>query len=301
MSVNPETVALLETDMRDPPVKPTAAAAPASRPVANVIEAAPSTIVSPRTANVGTATPAALPANPVSMQSVAAHASTVSLQLVALANGTDAAPDTANASKGLSNATDGAKGGTNDTNATKPKNRTNASDTNGVDAAKVDEEAASSGCAVKEDARAKAWFAETSAAGTPCVFGVDGDVRDEGSHCIFDNGDYGSNGWCYTSKDRSSWGSCNDQCPLYGPSKQLGTKIDNMGQMVDKVVDALDGTQKDNATNSTAKATENTKEEAPATDAPKAPAGPAPPKDSKPATDEAKETQAPVTTSKKPE
>jgi len=105
--------------------------------------------------------------------------------------------------------------------------------------ATVNETTTVTGCATREDTRAKAWFAETSPVGTPCVFGVDGDARDEGSHCIFDNGDFGSNGWCYTNKDRSSWGSCNDLCPLYGPSKQLGKKIDHMDKMVDKVAKAL--------------------------------------------------------------
>jgi len=94
----------------------------------------------------------------------------------------------------------------------------------------------------KEDPRVKAWFTETSPVGTPCVFGVDGDVRDEGSHCIFDNGEFGSNGWCYTAKDRSSWGSCNGDCPLYGPSKQLGKKIDHMNKQVDKALEALNKT-----------------------------------------------------------
>merc|ERR1719160_1097971 len=124
------------------------------------------------------------------------------------------------------------------------------------------------GCAVRDDPRAKAWFAETSPEGTACVFGADGDVRDEGSHCIFDDGAYGSNGWCYTSEDRSSWGSCNDKCPLYGPAKQLGKKIDHMDKMVDKVLTKLNTKS---ATDNTEKVNEDTendaKKETPATTA----------------------------------
>jgi len=148
----------------------------------------------------------------------------------------NAAPANASAPAGGTNATTGA----NATNATDATNVTNGTNATNATNATNETVPVPTGCAVKEDPRVKAWFAETSPVGTPCVFGVDGDARDEGSHCIFDNGDFGSNGWCYTSKDRSSWGSCNDLCPLYGPSKQLGQKLDHVDKMVDKVMGKLD-------------------------------------------------------------
>jgi len=139
-----------------------------------------------------------------------------------------------------SNATEGNATGEASPNITNVTNATNTT-TEEVNTTT----AGPTGCTVKEDPRATAWFMETSPEGTPCVFGVDGDVRDEGSHCIFDNGDFGSNGWCYTAKDRSAWGSCNDLCPLYGPAKQLGKKIDHMSKQVDTVLDKLNGTSKE--------------------------------------------------------
>jgi len=81
-------------------------------------------------------------------------------------------------------------------------------------------------CITREDPRASSTFYTTSPAGTPCVFGVD--PRDEGSHCIMEAGKYGSFGWCYTSKSRQSWGSCSESCPLFGPSKVLGAKINKI-------------------------------------------------------------------------
>lgn len=99
-------------------------------------------------------------------------------------------------------------------------NATNASNaTNGT-----------SGCATRKDERADGWLAETSPEGTPCVFGVD--PRDEGTHCIYENGDYGSNGFCWTSEDKSAWGSCNGNCPLYGPPAQIGKKIDGVAKQL---------------------------------------------------------------------
>lgn len=97
------------------------------------------------------------------------------------------------------------------------------------------------GCATRKDPRAKAWFAVTSPEGTPCVFGVDGDPRDEKSHCIFDGGAFGSNGWCYTKTDRSAWGSCNAHCPLYGSTATIGKKIEKVQKVIDTVVKALNG------------------------------------------------------------
>lgn len=99
--------------------------------------------------------------------------------------------------------------------------------------------AAPVGCATKKDPRATAWFAETAAEGTPCLFGVD--VRDEGTHCILSEGQYGSNGWCYTSMDFSSWGSCNEKCPLYGPAGTLGSKIEGVAKTVAEIHGMLNG------------------------------------------------------------
>eukprot|EP00927_Polykrikos_kofoidii_P042406 TRINITY_DN3632_c0_g1_i1.p1 TRINITY_DN3632_c0_g1~~TRINITY_DN3632_c0_g1_i1.p1 ORF type:complete len:398 (-),score=57.28 TRINITY_DN3632_c0_g1_i1:52-1245(-) len=81
-------------------------------------------------------------------------------------------------------------------------------------------------CTTKDDPRAHRLLYETSPVGTPCVFGVDD--ADEGSHCIYDDGKYGSFGWCYTSADKNSWGSCNEDCPLYGQFRVLGAKVDEI-------------------------------------------------------------------------
>lgn len=96
-------------------------------------------------------------------------------------------------------------------------------------------------CATRKDARARAFFATTSPEGTPCVFGVEGDVRDEGLHCIYDDGMYGSNGWCYTAKDRTSWGSCNEHCPLYGSAATLGRKIQSVAKVIKEVATLVNG------------------------------------------------------------
>jgi len=88
---------------------------------------------------------------------------------------------------------------------------------------------ASNRCVTVEDSRASHPFYQTSPPGTPCVFGVDAD--DEGSHCIYDGGQYGSFGWCFTSFDRSTWGSCGPTCPFSGYQKLLADKIDNLTQM----------------------------------------------------------------------
>lgn len=85
-------------------------------------------------------------------------------------------------------------------------------------------EIGSATCITRDDPRVQTFVTHVSPAGTPCVFGVDD--ADEGSHCIYDNGVYGSFGWCYTSKEGSSWGSCSESCPLYGPFDILGTKLD---------------------------------------------------------------------------
>lgn len=115
----------------------------------------------------------------------------------------------------------------------------------------------SSSCVTRNDARAVAWWVETAVEGSSCVFGVD--AEDEGSHCIFSNGQYGSNGWCWTEKDMSAWGSCSDGCPIYGPPAVLGKKLDGVTEVLDKVSEKVDKL----ATQGTVKAEEPTaKEEA---------------------------------------
>lgn len=137
------------------------------------------------------------------------------------------------------------------------------------------------GCATKSDPRASAWFAETSPDGTPCVFAAD--VRDEGSHCIMSEGEYGSNGWCYTSADQSTWGSCNELCPLYGPTAKLGAKIDGVAEVVKDIggmlnasgnasATATDGSAGPAADAATTTAAPADAKEAPAADAKAAPA-----------------------------
>lgn len=86
--------------------------------------------------------------------------------------------------------------------------------------------AANINCTTKSDSRAYVTGYTTAPNGTPCIFGLD--ARDEGSHCIIDDGKYGSFGWCYTSEDMYSWGSCSENCPLFGPAKVLGAKIDRL-------------------------------------------------------------------------
>eukprot|EP00747_Dinoflagellata_sp_TGD_P183477 gnl/TRDRNA2_/TRDRNA2_38380_c0_seq1.p1 gnl/TRDRNA2_/TRDRNA2_38380_c0~~gnl/TRDRNA2_/TRDRNA2_38380_c0_seq1.p1 ORF type:complete len:601 (-),score=175.25 gnl/TRDRNA2_/TRDRNA2_38380_c0_seq1:32-1834(-) len=87
-------------------------------------------------------------------------------------------------------------------------------------------------CVTRKDPRARSWFTATAQEGTPCVFGVD--ERDEGAHCIPET-EYGSNGWCFTANDSSQWGSCGDGCPLFGPVKALGVKLDNVSQALESL------------------------------------------------------------------
>lgn len=81
-------------------------------------------------------------------------------------------------------------------------------------------------CTTRYDDRASSIGFTTSPEGTSCVFGVD--ERDEGKHCIMDEGAYGSYGWCYTTTSGSSWGACDKNCPLWGHAKILGEKIDEL-------------------------------------------------------------------------
>jgi hypothetical protein len=99
-------------------------------------------------------------------------------------------------------------------------------------------------CVTVEDARASHPFYQTSPPGTPCIFGVDAD--DEGSHCIYDGGRYGSFGWCFTSLDRSTWGSCGSACPFSGYQKLLADKLDNLTQTLSKQQCSGCGANKDN-------------------------------------------------------
>lgn len=90
-----------------------------------------------------------------------------------------------------------------------------------------------SSCVTRKDQRVAAWFVETAADGTPCVFGVD--HRDEGSHCILDTGKYGSNGWCYTDADASAWGSCEQGCPLHGSAAKVEQRVQKLSDAVGKL------------------------------------------------------------------
>jgi len=129
------------------------------------------------------------------------------------------------------NATNNATNASNASNATNATNATNAS-----------------ACVTRKEPRAKSAFYKTSPAGTPCLFGVD--PRDEGSHCILEDDSYGSYGWCWTSG--SHWGSCSESCPLFGPSKVLGAKIEKidteLGAKVRAEVKKVLGEQKGHAT-----------------------------------------------------
>merc|ERR1719453_636716 len=85
-----------------------------------------------------------------------------------------------------------------------------------------------SSCQTLESPMDKVWMEalaplKVTKNGTVCVFGVD--ARDEGGHCIHQNGKYGAYGWCFTKKDGSEWGSCNKECPTYGQEKKLNDRI----------------------------------------------------------------------------
>jgi hypothetical protein len=97
-------------------------------------------------------------------------------------------------------------------------------------------------CATWNDIRANSLSYTTAPEGTPCKFGLD--ARDEGSHCIFDNGKYGSNGWCFTSDD-FEWGSCNEHCPLYGANAALSKQLQKTNEKLDKLVERVGRTAGD--------------------------------------------------------
>jgi len=81
-------------------------------------------------------------------------------------------------------------------------------------------------CTTRLDERVQSMIYVTSPPGTPCVFGLD--VRDEGAHCIFDDGEYGSLGWCYTDENKEGWGACGESCPLYGQTNLINRKINQV-------------------------------------------------------------------------
>jgi len=80
--------------------------------------------------------------------------------------------------------------------------------------------------------------AKPAPTGTPCLFGVT--PLDEGSHCVDDNGRYGSFGWCYTKSDRTQWGSCDESCPLDGSVDIISDRIDNLTNIVRELIAKLE-------------------------------------------------------------
>merc|ERR1712048_1281992 len=92
-------------------------------------------------------------------------------------------------------------------------------------------------CTTRFDERVQSMIHATSPPGTPCVFGLD--PRDEGAHCIFDDGQYGSFGWCYTSTGKEAWGACGESCPLYGQAKILGRKVDQVLKELEEESDVI--------------------------------------------------------------
>jgi len=106
----------------------------------------------------------------------------------------------------------------------------------------------STACVTREDARASSMGYTTSPPGTPCVFGHDD--RDEGAHCIMEDGKYGSFGWCWTDSNKGSWGSCSETCPLFGPAKVLAEQIVHLRRKLAELT-ATTKTTTENATETT--------------------------------------------------
>merc|ERR1712187_189531 len=97
--------------------------------------------------------------------------------------------------------------------------------------------AALANCTTRFDERVHSIVHATSPPGTPCVFGLD--ARDEGGHCIFDDGEYGSLGWCYTDINKKGWGACGEMCPLYGQANILGRQIDQVLKELEEEMDMI--------------------------------------------------------------
>lgn len=89
-------------------------------------------------------------------------------------------------------------------------------------------------CVTRSDPRATSYGPSTAPEGSPCVFGVDD--RDEGYHCIPDGGLYGSFGWCWATSFKTSWGSCDRGCPLFGPDQVLQAGMDSLQRDVNEIL-----------------------------------------------------------------
>jgi len=72
--------------------------------------------------------------------------------------------------------------------------------------------------------------------GSPCIFNAD--PRDEGWHCILDGMSYGSNGWCWTDLQMTTYGACSEDCPLFSQQKVLGDRMKRMEQKLDRLLNA---------------------------------------------------------------
>lgn len=72
--------------------------------------------------------------------------------------------------------------------------------------------------------------------GSPCVFGVD--PRDEGWHCILDEMAYGSFGWCWTDLQKTTYGACSQDCPLFSEQKILGDRINRVEMKIDRLLNS---------------------------------------------------------------
>jgi hypothetical protein len=145
-------------------------------------------------------------------------------------NGTAQATNTTNTTKATNVTSDekvAAVNATSDANATNNTNGTNGIGTNASD------------CVTKDDALAMGSLTiPKSPSGTACVFGMD--PRDEGEHCISESG-YGTYGWCYTSKDKSSWGSCSETCPPPGYLGVIAKEVKKLRADLMKIVNNSEG------------------------------------------------------------